>query len=77
VALSEGEVATEIDRYIVWPGQALAYTMGQREILALREEARKARGQRFDLREFHDVVLRNGALPLSTLRRLVREQIAR
>jgi uncharacterized protein (DUF885 family) len=76
VALSEGEVVTEIDRYIVWPGQALAYTMGQREILALRAEARKARGARFDLGEFHDALLRNGALPLPTLRRLVREWIA-
>jgi prolyl oligopeptidase len=73
LALSETEVLNEVDRYIIWPGQALAYMIGKREILALREEARKAMGPRFDIREFHDVVLRNGALPLTTLRRLVRE----
>jgi uncharacterized protein (DUF885 family) len=47
--------------------------VGKREIMALRDEARKAMGSRFDIREFHDVVLRNGAIPLTTLRRLVRE----
>jgi uncharacterized protein (DUF885 family) len=71
VALSEAEVLNEVDRYIIWPGQALAYMIGQREILGLREEARKAMGSRFDIREFHDVVLRHGALPLTTLRTLV------
>jgi prolyl oligopeptidase len=73
VALTETEVLNEIDRYIIWPGQALAYMVGKREIMALRDEARKAMGARFDIREFHDVVLRNGAIPLTTLRRLVRE----
>ena len=73
VALTETEVLNEIDRYIIWPGQALAYMVGKREILALREEARKAMGPRFDIKEFHDVVLRNGAIPLTTLRRLVTE----
>jgi prolyl oligopeptidase len=73
VALSETEVLNEVDRYIIWPGQALAYMVGKREILALREEARKSMGPRFDIKEFHDVVLRNGAIPLTTLRRLVRE----
>jgi prolyl oligopeptidase len=72
VALTETEVLNEIDRYIIWPGQALAYMVGKREILALRDEAKKAMGARFDIREFHDVVLRNGAIPLTTLRRLVR-----
>ena len=71
VMLTETEVLNEIDRYIIWPGQALAYMVGKREILALRDEARKAMGPRFDIREFHDVVLRNGAIPLTTLRRLV------
>lgn len=73
VALTETEVLNEVDRYIIWPGQALAYMVGKREILALRDEARKAMGPRFDIREFHDVVLRNGAIPLTTLRRIVRE----
>jgi uncharacterized protein (DUF885 family) len=71
VALSGTEVATEVDRYIIWPGQALAYMIGKREIMALREEARKAMGPRFDIKEFHDLVLRNGAVPLTTLRALV------
>ena len=73
VALSEPEVLNEIDRYIIWPGQALAYMVGKREILGLREDARARMGSRFDIKEFHDVVLRNGAIPLSTLRKLVRE----
>jgi prolyl oligopeptidase len=73
VTMTETEVLNEVDRYIIWPGQALAYMIGKREILALREEARKAMGPRFDIREFHDVVLRNGAIPLFTLRRLVHD----
>jgi prolyl oligopeptidase len=73
VALTETEVLNEVDRYIIWPGQALAYMIGKREIMALRDEAKKAMGERFDIKEFHDVVLRNGAIPLTTLRRLVRE----
>jgi prolyl oligopeptidase len=71
VALTEPEVVNEVDRYIIWPGQALAYMIGKREIMALREEARARMGSRFDIKEFHDVVLRNGAIPLSTLRKLV------
>jgi prolyl oligopeptidase len=73
VSLSESEVLNEIDRYIIWPGQALAYMVGKREITALREEAKLAMRARFDIKEFHDVVLRNGAIPLTTLRTLVRE----
>jgi prolyl oligopeptidase len=73
VALTETEVLNEVDRYIIWPGQALAYMIGKREIFALRDEAKKAMGARFDIKEFHDVVLRNGAIPLTTLRRLVHE----
>ena len=71
VALTETEVLNEVDRYIIWPGQALAYMVGKREIMALREEAKRSLGPKFDLRGFHDVVLRNGAIPLSTLRAIV------
>ncbi len=61
------DVESEIERYIVWPAQALAYKVGQLKLLELREKARQALGERFDIRAFHDVVLRNGALPLTLL----------
>jgi uncharacterized protein (DUF885 family) len=66
-----GEVVSEVDRYVVLPGQACAYMVGQLEILRLREEAQRRLGERFDLRAFHDVVLGGGALPLSILERQV------
>ncbi len=75
--MPESEVITEIERYIVNPGQACAYKVGQLEILALRQRAIDRMGPRFDLREFHDVVLGNGALPLGLLERQVDEWIAR
>jgi uncharacterized protein (DUF885 family) len=71
LTLSRTEVLNEVDRYLIWPGQALAYMIGMREIRKLREEARASRGARFDLRAFHDEVLRSGALPLTTLRRRI------
>jgi prolyl oligopeptidase len=68
----ESDVENEVDRYIVWPGQALAYKVGQRTISDLRERARRRLGARFSLPGFHDVVLRHGALPLSVLEDVVR-----
>jgi uncharacterized protein (DUF885 family) len=74
-ALGANNVANEIDRYIVWPGQALAYKTGQLELLRLREEAAAAIGPAFDIRAFHDAVLGNGAIPLETLRDVVRRRM--
>jgi uncharacterized protein (DUF885 family) len=68
VGLPERETLNEVDRYIVWPGQALAYKVGQREIEALRRDQAQRLGERFDVREFHDAVLGHAAVPLSTLR---------
>ena len=66
--LAANNIENEVDRYITWPAQALAYKIGQREILALRAQAEQRLGRRFDIRAFHDVVLRNGAVSLSILR---------
>jgi uncharacterized protein (DUF885 family) len=66
--LPRTQAEIEVDRYIVWPGQALAYMVGQREILGLRAELEARDGARFDLRGFHDQVIGHGALPLATLR---------
>jgi uncharacterized protein (DUF885 family) len=67
-AMDEPNVQSEVDRYIAWPGQALAYKLGQLEILRLREQARQRLGDRFDLRAFHDQVIGKGPLPLGVLR---------
>ncbi len=75
-AMDEPNVQSEVDRYIAWPGQALAYKLGQLEILKLREEARQKLGDKFDLRAFHDQVVGQGPLPLEVLQRQVESWIA-
>ncbi|MBV9121498.1 MAG: DUF885 domain-containing protein [Chloroflexi bacterium] len=71
VGLTERETVNEVDRYIIWPGQALSYKIGQREIESLRRETAERLGDRFDLRSFHDELLAHGAVPLSTLRETI------
>jgi uncharacterized protein (DUF885 family) len=67
VPLSEHEITTEVDRYIAWPGQAVAYKLGQMQILRHRREAEQALGPKFDQRKFHDAILALGAVPLPVL----------
>ena len=75
-SLSRGNVRSEVDRYISWPGQALSYKLGELKIWELRRNAEAALGDDFDLREFHDVLLGNGALPLSMLENVIDRYIA-
>ncbi len=70
-ALGENNITNEVDRYIVWPGQALAYKIGQLEILRLRGEAERRLGARFDIKAFHDTVLGSGAVSLPVLGEIV------
>jgi uncharacterized protein (DUF885 family) len=74
---SDRDNFTETNRYIVWPGQATAYKVGMLKIVELRERARKALGSKFDIRAYHDLVLKNGALPLDLLEENVDDWIAR
>ncbi|WP_456373202.1 DUF885 domain-containing protein [Thiolapillus sp.] len=69
--MPESDVVAEIERYLVMPGQALAYKIGMIRILELRQKARSSLGERFDIRQFHDVILKNGALPLPLLEQQV------
>jgi uncharacterized protein (DUF885 family) len=76
-AMSPDVAASEVDRYIAWPGQACAYMIGYLEITRLRDEAKQKLGGRFELRTFHDRVLENGSVPLPVLRRTIEAWIAR
>ena len=71
-AESEHDVASEVDRYIIYPGQATSYMLGMLEIRAAREDAQKTMGARFDIKAFHDRVLEDGAVPLTFLRGKIR-----
>ncbi len=76
-AIDEVEIQSETDRYIVWPGQALAYKIGQLKIVELRERAQRELGAKFDIRRFHDQVLSAGSLPMSQLEERIDAWIAR
>ena len=69
--MADNNIINEVDRYIAWPGQALAYKLGEREIRQLRADAERRLGPRFELRTFHDVVLGGGAVSLPVLREAV------
>jgi uncharacterized protein (DUF885 family) len=75
-SMAESDVVSEVERYIVWPGQALGYKIGQLEITKLRAEATQALGPKFDVKGFHRVVLTAGQVPLPVLRELVMEWVA-
>ena len=74
--LSQNNIVSEVDRYISWPGQALAYKTGEMKIRELRNRAEQELGNKFDVREFHDKILENGALPLSILEDVMDEWLA-
>ena len=73
--INDALAQTETDRYIAWPGQALAYKMGQLTILKLRDEAKKQLGEKFNMKAFHDEILNGGAMPLDLLQERVQAWI--
>ena len=73
---AESDCVKMVERHIVMPGQATAYKIGMNKILELREEAKDQLGDQFDIKEFHDVVLTHGALPLNVLEEMVQEWVA-
>jgi uncharacterized protein (DUF885 family) len=74
-ALADQNIATEVDRYIVWPGQALSYMIGEQVILQLRDEAKQKLGDKYNLKNFDDVVLGQGSLPMAILKEVVNQWI--
>ena len=72
----EAGAVTEIERYCVWPGQACSYLLGKIKILEMRDKAKQALGDKFDIRKFHDAILTCGAVPLSELDTIVDAYIA-
>jgi uncharacterized protein (DUF885 family) len=74
--LTERNIVSEVERYIAWPGQALAYKTGQMAIQELRREAEQVLGEAFDIRRFHDHLLGAGSLPLDILRRRMARWLA-
>ena len=75
--ISEGDIVTEVERYFVNPGQALGYKLGMIKILELRERAKKELGDKYDIKDFHDVIIGQGALPLPVLEKQVERYIQR
>ena len=75
-AKSRQDIINEVDRYINWPGQALAYKIGQMKILELRHKSEQVLGDQFDIKEFHNEILKRGALPLLTLELFIDEWLA-
>ena len=74
-ALSIHEINTETDRYISWPGQALSYKIGEIKIRELREKAETALGEKFDIREFHEIILNEGTITLSIMEKRINSYI--
>jgi uncharacterized protein (DUF885 family) len=74
--IAEEAIVSEVRRYLVLPGQATSYKIGMLKILELRENAKKALGERFDIRGFHDTVLGGGAMPLAILERRVNDWVS-